>query len=33
MAGEEGKGNFVLLSKFGVDRQESTSKTATKPYA
>ena len=29
MAGEVGNSSFLLLSKFGASRQESTSKTAT----
>jgi len=33
MAVEAVEANFVLLTKFGAGRQESTSKTAAKPYA
>lgn len=29
MAGKSGNSSLVLLSKFGVSRQESASKTAT----
>lgn len=33
MAGEAVKENFVHLINYGAGRQESTSKTATMPYA
>ncbi len=33
MAGQAVKENLVHLNNFGADRQKSTSKTATKPYA
>jgi hypothetical protein len=33
MAGEAVNENFVHLNNFGVGRQESTLKTATKPYS